>query len=183
MNKQQSVQPGNVDNKPWYAHRWPWLLMLGPFVVVLAGLYTSWLAIRSQDALVVDDYYKQGKAINQDLRRDRVAASLHMQARIGYDAAAGTLNGTVTGTPAARSASLKIRLVHSTQPEKDITLSVRPDQDGRFSARLDMLEIARWQVLVENESREWRLLGTWKWPQEKQIIISADLAPSNAQGR
>jgi hypothetical protein len=62
--------------KPWYAQRWPWLLMLGPVLVILAGSYTCWLAFSRQDALVVDDYYKQGRAINQDLRRDRVATAM-----------------------------------------------------------------------------------------------------------
>ena len=61
---------------PWYRHRWPWLLMLGPFAVVVAGFVTMWISFTGADALVVDDYYKQGKAINQDLRRDRVAATL-----------------------------------------------------------------------------------------------------------
>ena len=32
---------------PWYRHRWPWLLMLGPFVVVVAAAITLWLAVRS----------------------------------------------------------------------------------------------------------------------------------------
>jgi len=40
---------------PWYRHRWPWLIMLGPFLVVLAGSYTMWLAYSRQDALVVGE--------------------------------------------------------------------------------------------------------------------------------
>ncbi len=64
------------SSKPWYAHLWPWLLMLGPFLVVLAASYSGWIAFTRQDAMVVDDYYKQGNAINQDLRRDAVAANL-----------------------------------------------------------------------------------------------------------
>jgi hypothetical protein len=44
--------------------------MLGPSTVLAGGAFVAWLAIGHPDALVVDDYYKQGKAINQDLRRD-----------------------------------------------------------------------------------------------------------------
>jgi hypothetical protein len=183
MTPQNAVPRRDADNKPWYAHRWPWLLMLGPFLVVLAGFYTAWLAISHQDALVVDDYYKQGKAINQDLRRDRNAASLHMQARLGYDAAAGILRGNIAGPLAARSTGLTLRLVHSTQPEKDLSFKLQADPQGNFSVPLPMLEIARWQVLLENDAREWRLLGTWKWPEDRQITIMADLAPSEPQGR
>ena len=183
MTPQNALHRRDADSKPWYAHRWPWLLMLGPFVVVLAGLYTGWLAITYQDALVVDDYYKQGKAINQDLRRDRAAAMLQMQAQLGYDVVTGTLRGNVAGPSTARSAGLTLRLVHSTQPEKDLLFKVRPDAQGNFSTKLGMLEIARWQVVLENEAREWRLQGAWKWPEQKQMTMTADLAPSESQGR
>ncbi len=77
------------STKPWYAHRWPWLLMLGPFLVVIAASYTGWIAFTRQDALVVDDYYKQGNAINQDLHRDAVATKLGLSLNARYDVANG----------------------------------------------------------------------------------------------
>ena len=56
--------------------------MAGPATVVVAGLITAWLAFHGEDGLVVDDYYKQGLAINQTLgRRD---ASAHA-GRLGPD--------------------------------------------------------------------------------------------------
>lgn len=173
----------DADTSPWYAQRWPWLLMVGPVAVVLAGIVTIWLAVNFQDALVVDDYYKQGRAINQDLRRDRTATSLQMQAKLNYDAETGALRGRVAGDAAARSGGLVMRLVHSTLPEKDLLLHVRPDADGRFSAALPMLDVARWQVIMENDARDWRLLGTWQWPRERQLIMKADVAHPTVQGR
>ena len=165
----------DADQRPWYAHRWPWLLMLGPVAVILAGIYTTWLAVNFQDALVVDDYYKQGKAINQDLHRQQAAATLGMQARLEYDAAAGVLRGSVTGKSTPDD-GLTLRLIHSTQPEKDKLFHLQPDRHGHFSTGLAMLDIARWQVIVENEAREWRLTGTWQWPQDKQVTITTGAA-------
>ena len=46
----------NTDDKPWYRYRWPWLLMIGPAIVVVAGAVTTALAIRTTDGLVADDY-------------------------------------------------------------------------------------------------------------------------------
>lgn len=66
---------------PWYRQRWPWLLMVGPAWVLAAGAVVGYLAFSRPDAMVVDDYYAQGKAINQDLRRDQVA----LASRIGID--------------------------------------------------------------------------------------------------
>ena len=68
---------------PWYRQIWPWLLMLGPGIVVIAGFITLWLAITSFDGLVADDYYKKGLGVNQDLsRRERAdfITSLHTPA-------------------------------------------------------------------------------------------------------
>lgn len=165
LNQEQNV-------RPWYTHRWPWLLMIGPVSVVLAGIHTTMIAFAEQDALVVDDYYKQGKAINMDLRRDRIAASMQLQMDMAYDAAKGVISGELTGLQ--KSEAVVLSLVHSTQPEKDVKLRVQPDAQGRFSATLPMLDIARWQVLVENEQRDWRLHGTWSWPQERRIALKAN---------
>lgn len=166
-------EPGNA--KPWYTHPWPWLLMVGPFLVIVAGIYTTWLAVSRPDALVVDDYYKQGKAINQDLRRDRVAADMKLAADVRYDAAAGKLSGTLRGLD-RQTDKLFISLIHSTRPEKDLKLQAQADQDGNFSVELPMLDMARWQVLIEGERRDWRLNGVWAWPQQPGIEIRADAA-------
>ena len=162
--------------RPWYRQRWPWLLMLGPFIVVLAASYTGWLAFSNQDALVEGDYYTRGKAINQDLRRDNKASALGLSATLGYDAASATLSGTLQGHGNAQSGPLLLHLAHATQPEKDIKLEVRPDAAGNFSVALPMLERTRWQVLIENAQRDWRLEGTWSWPAQHEIGIRADLA-------
>ena len=54
--------------------------MAGPAVVIVAGVITLWLAVRSSDGLVTDDYYKQGLAVNQVLERDHRAAALGLRA-------------------------------------------------------------------------------------------------------
>ena len=160
---------------PWYKHRWPWLLMLGPFVVVLAGLATAWIAYSNSDALVVDDYYKQGKAINQDLRRDRVAAGMKLDADLRYEPSEGKLNGLLKshGRPLPGN-KIVISLVHSTQPQKDLKLNAQTDEQGQFSLPLPMLDMARWQVVIEGEQRDWRLNAVWAWPQQKSIELKSE---------
>ncbi len=163
-----------VAEAPWYTHRWPWLLMLGPAVVAIAGIATSYVAFTGQDALVVGDYYKKGKAINQDLRRDRAAAALGLSVAFRYDAAEGLLRGHVVSAKPLADETLSIRLQHATQPARDLALLARPDANGDFSVALPMLERSRWQVLVEGKRRDWRLEGSWQWPAEREISIRAD---------
>ena len=155
---------------PGYKHRWPWLLMSGPVVVIVAGFVTMWISFSGADALVVDDYYKQGKAINQDLRRDRVASNLGLQFSLRYDAASGNLVGGVKGL--TNQLPLTLLLVHPTVPQKDKRMVVIPDSEGQFSLSLPMLERAHWQVQIEDAARSWRLQGYWSWPQQNKIDIS-----------
>lgn len=160
------------STEPWYRHRWPWLLMLGPVAVLVAGFVTMWISFTGADALVVDDYYKQGKAINQDLRRDRVAAERGIAATLRYDAASGRLLGRVSAKQGVTGATpLTVLLVHPTVPQKDIRLSAMPDANGDFVLPLAMLERANWQVQLEDGQRQWRLYGQWPWPQNKNVDI------------
>jgi hypothetical protein len=161
---------------PWYSHRWPWLLMLGPAVVVVAGVITGYLAYTRQDAMVVDDYYKRGKTINLDLRRDHVASAQALAVALRYDAPAHTLGGELTSFGKPVTQPFRIQLAHSTQPEKDVTLAAYPDAQGRFAVPLPVLEKARWQVNVEGGKREWRLASEWRYPAQASVEIVADRA-------
>ena len=67
---------------PWYREPWPWLLMAGPAIVVVAGFVTLGMAINSADGLVADDYYKEGNAINMTMHRDVRARELGYHARV-----------------------------------------------------------------------------------------------------
>lgn len=174
MQSTATVSSKRAAVQPWYTHLWPWLLMLGPFLVVVAGMITAWLAYSNSDALVVDDYYKQGKAINQDLRRDHVAAGMKLGADLRYDPASGKLFGTIDSHGRPYSTALFISLVHSTRPEKDLKLSAQSDEQGRFSIDVPMLDVARWQVVIEGEQRDWRLNAAWSWPQQKTVAMKAE---------
>src|SRR5471030_1482610 len=105
---------------PWWAQRWPWLLMLGPFLVVIAAVYSGWLAFTREDALVEDNYYLQGQAINSDLRRDNVASMLGVDVALHYDAASGMLAGRIDQTARAAPQQLTLHMLHATAPDTDI---------------------------------------------------------------
>lgn len=143
---------------PWYRQRWPWLLMLMPAVAVVAGFITLWLALTSNNAMVVDDYYREGKAINLELARDREA-----HAR-GVGAVLAAEDGRVTVRLEARTgalpAALRLRVVHATRAELDRSYAlvrVAPGVYADPSAHLP--GPGRWQVLIEDPERGWRLVS------------------------
>ncbi|WP_312550365.1 FixH family protein [Massilia sp.] len=159
---------------PWYRHRWPWFIMLGPLAVMLATAVTVVLALRTPDAVVVDDYYKQGKAINQDLRRDHVATSLKLVLDARFDARSGMLAGRLHSFGRPMLAPFRIYLAHPTQPQKDLALEVLPDDYGHFRLEVPGLEMTHWQVVVEGEGRQWRLARSWSPGKDAGLKIAAD---------
>jgi hypothetical protein len=126
--------------------------------------------------MVVDDYYKQGKAINQDLRRDRAASSLKLalHARYADGRLGGRLSGRIDSFGKPLAAPFTIHLAHPTLPQRDLTLLIRPDASGEFSVALPALEHTHWQVVVEGRQRDWRLARSWNWPRQPELAIVAD---------
>ena len=61
---------------PWWRHAHVWLLISGPAIVVVAGFVTLWLAVRTPDPVVEDDYYQRGLNINETLRKQQSDRSM-----------------------------------------------------------------------------------------------------------
>ena len=172
--------------KPWYYHRGPWLLMLGPFVVVVAGLATAYLAFKSNDGLVDDDYYKQGLAVNQVTSRDRHARDLDLHAKLVFDKQRNLITVALQSSKlAAFPETIRLTIAHPTRSGLDQSLTL-PRVDGSaidsasYSAGLAVPLTGRWRIALENDKREWRLADDWDV--EKQLTFTlpvvADVAVS-----
>ncbi len=171
--------PAALLTAPWYKHRWPWILMSGPLIVVVAASFSGWLAFTRQDALVADDYYKQGTAINQDLRRETAASTLGLSLDMAYVPQNKTLHGDLLSFGHPGSGEFTIRLAHASDPDKDIVVKAIPDATGHFDITMPGFTASWWKVTVEGANHQWRLNGEWKWPQEPTIKMAADLAPAD----
>lgn len=71
MNDLPQAIPPPPSSSPWWKHGHVWLVITGPVAVVVAGLTTVWIAVRSPDPVVAQDYYRRGMEINQTLARDK----------------------------------------------------------------------------------------------------------------
>ena len=142
---------------PWYRQRWPWLLMLGPAIVVVAGIATIWIAVVTDDGVVADDYYKRGLAINQTLERSERARALGLRAVVDL-AADGRIDVALasgSAEPAAAPASIRVRFVHPTRAGADRVAMLPATGGGRYAGRVEPLAEGRWRVMVETD--DWRL--------------------------
>ena len=158
------------STKPWYREPWPWLLMAGPAIVIVAGLTTAWLAIKSSDGLVTEDYYKQGQAAGETLARSRHAEELGISA--GLRLAGDTIKLRLTAKQAdmAMPPALLVTLSHPTRAGIDQKSTLRRE-DAAYVGELRLPASGHWLILVEDEARTWRLMGSVVLPAAKETVI------------
>lgn len=65
------MTPSPDRGAPWWSHGYVWLVIAGPAAVIVAGLVTVWLAVRTPDPVVDADYYRRGIEINKTLARQK----------------------------------------------------------------------------------------------------------------
>ena len=157
---------------PWYREPWPWLLMAGPALVVVASAITLWMAVASDDGLVVDDYYKRGLGINQTLSRDHAALEQGYRATLAWSADSGRMRVTLRGT-AELPPALRLRIVHPTRPGMDQLARLARVDAGVYEGVSVAPRAGRWLVSLEDEDGSWRLTGEWQVPQQTQLQLAA----------
>lgn len=176
--------PAKRPATPWYRHPWPWILMAGPFAVIIAGAVTVYLAVVSNDGLVEDDYYKQGLAVNQTSARAHQSGKLGVQAdamqsadgrqlRLFLRAAAGTV----------LPPTLRLRITHPTRAGVDQDVALRGDGTGAYSGALKAPLSGRWHIALEDEKREWRLTGDWIVEQSPVLHLLAEKVAEEPAGK
>jgi len=156
---------------PWYREPWVWGIIGGPALVVVAGVYTLWLAVASNDGLVADDYYKRGLAINQVFTRERAAEVAGYEARLMFTADGGRARVLLTGRELP--AALKLRLVHPTRAGMDYTARLSSAGNGVYEGVVEALGAGRWQVVLEDEQSLWRLSGEVSVPAAAPTLLVA----------
>lgn len=155
--------PHRIPSSPWYREPWPWLLMAGPVVVIVAGFITAWLAFRSADGLVDDDYYKQGLAVNQRIHRDQEALERGIEVDLELASQRRELNARLReNSPRGTPPVLMVRLSHPTAAGRDLSLILSLGPDGVYRTGLAEQLAGRWLVSVTDASLRWRLVGDWQ---------------------
>lgn len=159
-----NMAPVEARSKVWYREPWPWLLMLGPAIVVVAGFVTLFLAINSNDGLVSDDYYKQGLAINRTMQRDARAREMNYRADLTVSRESRGLRVILAGAGVLPPA-LRLHLIHPGKSSADETVELRALGQGVYQGEYRREFTGRRHLILEDQPATWRISGEWAGPE------------------
>ncbi len=154
----------------WYREPLVWMLILIPLTAVAMGVLILVLAIRSDDGLVADDYYQQGKQINRVLARDRAAAARGLAGDVELDSARGELRVRLdAGAPRASPENVEFQLLHATRAGFDKRMVLARAADGAYRAPLPELAPGHWYLQLS--AQDWRLVGSLTVPAVRRAAL------------
>lgn len=142
---------------PWYKQVWPWVLILIPFTSVIMGGVIMYVSTSGKDSLVIDDYYKQGKAINVQLDKIERAKRLSIGGKMSVtDTQVVFLldqNAQHDGT------ALGVNFFHSTLEERDFEVKLTHLGNNRYQANLPqgIDTNGKWRVTMMPFTLEWKV--------------------------
>lgn len=169
-----------LGSSRWYREPWPWFLMGLPALAVLAGVVTLFIAIRSDDGLVADDYYRQGLGINRAIARQHLAAALELEAvvmKVKDNMISVELKGR-EGISFPRK--LRLSFSHPTRAVEDqgvVLERVGTSYLGFFTVPAS----GRRDIVLEDIERTWRLSKSVVLPLRGPVSIVAQRADSASQ--
>jgi uncharacterized protein len=149
MNNPALSSHAEHDAGRWYREPWPWLLAAGPFIVVVASLTSAWIAVKTDDGVVAQDYYKQGLLINQRLKN----AVPDRQRSLGAIITVGTggdVRARVVGL-ASSPPSIRLKLVRALAGSAPQIVTLDRAADGDYVGVLQQGTPGRWIVTLETD--------------------------------
>jgi len=146
----------HADGRRWYRERWPWFLAAGPFIVVIACFGTAWVAVKSDDGLVAQDYYKQGLLINQRLRK-AAPEPVHPVGAVVTVGSDGQVRAHLEGR-ADTPPSLRLRISYPANAGSPEVVALDRDSGGDYLGTLAHPLGGRRVVTLEADA--WRLPTT-----------------------
>jgi hypothetical protein len=64
-----SVPKPGLTDRPWWKEPYVWMVIAGPLSAVIACAITAVYILRGPDAVVSEDYYREGIALGQEVQK------------------------------------------------------------------------------------------------------------------
>lgn len=163
------------DTRPWYHEPWPWVLIALPAFMVVVSIFGLIIpAVNTEDTLVTDDYYKEGKNIYLQIARDEAAFKHHISAQVYIQP---NMDGVMVITQGEYDTTTPLRLlfIHPTLKQNDQTVELVQSQNSPFqyTAALNpkLPATNNWIVRLEDGKNQWRIESRWIVSQGNAVAL------------
>ncbi|MEJ2043895.1 MAG: FixH family protein [Reinekea sp.] len=122
------------EESPWYKQFWLWFIITPLAILVCASFYLLYLAITTNDGVVLDNYYRDGKGYVLRTEEDQFARSANLAADLQIIEKQVTLK--MTGNLAPMPEKLLLILSHPTEQNLDVTTTLTHRGMGEYTGAL-----------------------------------------------
>lgn len=156
------MQAQERRSNPWYREPWAWFVLTPLIVVVIVSLSFVTVAVKHADDTVVDNYYKQGRMINQSLEQDKRAANWELAAYLQWGRGSNTLKVQLESPVIPAPSVMTLWLGHPFDETQDVRLTLKAREPGVYSAALPALKNMWYATLVPGGADSGRTDSPWR---------------------
>ncbi|MEL7400293.1 MAG: FixH family protein, partial [Pseudomonadota bacterium] len=135
---------------------------------------------KQADDVVIDNYYKKGRMINQRIEEDRVAKEAELGADLRFDMMSAEVLLELSATDASvLPETVMLHLDHPVEADFDTQIVLHNIAPGRYRADLDKPLAHRWYVRLmpkvnaENAGKFWRLVGEMNFADRDYVKLGS----------
>lgn len=174
-----------TDIAPWYRQPWFWFVMSPLILVVCVSLSFVTVSVFYADDRVVDNYYQQGRTINQSFAQDTRARELELAAELRFDQQTGEVLVQLEGQGQLPQ-ELQLLIGHPINAEADQSVALKELRDGYYRGDLSgPLSHRRYLTLLPAEGAgqireaDWLLRGEIDFERGQSLQINPTEPPSS----
>ena len=122
---------------------------------MIVAVFQVYFALNSPRDLVIDNYYKEGLGINQELSKKQMAVDLAIQAKLEVDNLTGEI---LLVTMNATDDSLSLKLAHAALESKDFHVPLNKIAENQYRGTLTQTLVGNWNAYLESTTG-WQMTG------------------------
>jgi len=144
----------SLPTTPWYKQFWPWFLIFLPATAVVASITTFIIAQNNQPEMVSSNSYKEGLAINTNMKLQENAKQLGIKEKVIIGPTTFSLHLTGLNLPIEY---IQLKLRHSTISQHDKNLKLVRISDGVFQAPFILPIAGKWYLTIHDPDNTWEI--------------------------
>lgn len=156
--------------KIWYKQFWPWFLIVVPLSSMVLSFTMMNLAFNTEDSMVIDDYYKEGRGINLQIQKLQQAKVLNIATKT--QVLADSVEVTFISGAADNGEALTLDFYHSTQKFKDFSVTLLRDANGIYRAPLSSDVSGKWKLSLHPFDENWKIQKVVSLPQTNAFDLN-----------